>query len=150
LSTLRNEQGKDILAFLEEQARLAAADGGEHWTDPPVLLTGDFNAEPTEPVYETLTESSGAIRLRSAYSADGTSSSEPAYTTWKVREDGEHVQTLDYIFSSSGLRAESVLDFPSGEDIGEGRLPSEAFASDHLSLIANFRLAENEQGRNRK
>ena len=29
---------------------------------------------------------------------------------------------------------------PSGDDIGEERLPSAAFASDHLSLVADLRL----------
>jgi len=117
--------------------------------NPAVVLTGDFNAEPTEPVYETITDS-GGLRMRSAYSSDGSAAAEPPYTTWKIREDGEHMQTLDYVFSCSGsgssscskaLTLDAVLDFPSGEDIGEGRLPSEAFASDHFSLVADFRLA---------
>ena len=63
------------------------------------------------------------------------------YTTWKIREDGEHKQTLDYIFYSAGsLECEAVLGMPSGDDIGEERLPSAAFASDHLSLVADLRL----------
>ncbi len=45
LSTLRNEQGKDILSFLSGHT-----DGEEL-----VMLTGDFNAEPDEPVYATVT-----------------------------------------------------------------------------------------------
>ncbi len=49
LSTLRNEQGKDIVNFIEE----AVGD-----SDTPVVLTGDFNAEPTEPVFSTVTDSS--------------------------------------------------------------------------------------------
>jgi hypothetical protein len=39
------------------------------------------------------------FRLSSAYtSAFG--GIEPKYTTWKIREDGEHKQILDYIFHS--------------------------------------------------
>ena len=49
LSTLRNEQGKDIVDFL---ADTTATDG-----DTAVILTGDFNAEPTEPVFTTVTDS---------------------------------------------------------------------------------------------
>ena len=45
LPTLRNEQGKDILDWLETIR-----------ADRPVILSGDFNAEPSEPVYKTVTE----------------------------------------------------------------------------------------------
>lgn len=51
LSTLRNEQGKDILDFVGKQIR---KDG--HINDAPVICTGDFNAEPVEPVYKTMTD----------------------------------------------------------------------------------------------
>lgn len=44
LSTLRNEQGKDLLRYLEDKAR-----------GKPIVCTGDFNAEPAEPVYHTMT-----------------------------------------------------------------------------------------------
>ena len=72
--------------------------------------------------------------LNSAYAPD-------TYTTWKIREDGEHKQTLDYIFySGDRMSVEAVLEMPSGEDIGGARLPSAAFASDHLSLVADLRL----------
>ena len=75
--------------------------------------------------------------LRSAYAScsSSPSSGEPPYTTWKIREDGEHVQTLDYVFSNGDVRR--VLRMPRGEDLGGDRLPSEAFASDHLSLVAD-------------
>lgn len=101
---------------------------------------------------------------------------EPKYTTWKIREDGEHIQTLDYIFYHSPstktstdtysedvenentydridsnsrsfphpvcseVEVENVLDFPSGEQISADRVPSFAYASDHFSLVADFKL----------
>ena len=75
--------------------------------------------------------------LNSAYAPD-------TYTTWKIREDGEHKQTLDYIFySGDRMSVEAVLEMPSGEEIGGARLPSAAFASDHLSLVADLRLKRN-------
>ncbi len=99
--------------------------------------------------------------MRSAYAgASATGAEEPPYTTWKIREDGEHVQTLDYIFHTeecgvggahaasaapTGLRVDRVLGFPSGEELGPGRLPCEAFASDHLSLIADFSFVASAQ-----
>ena len=100
---------------------------------------------------------------------------EPKYTTWKIREDGEHIQTLDYIFYHSPsdktsadtfseddtntydrldshstsssyhicseVEVETVLDFPTGEQISPDRIPSFAYASDHFSLVADFKLS---------
>lgn len=43
LSKLRNEQGNDLLQFIYSVAE-----------NRPVILCGDFNAEPTEPVYSTI------------------------------------------------------------------------------------------------
>ena len=75
-----------------------------------------------------MTDGDAGIKFKSAYaSEDG---AEVPYTTWKIREDGEHVQTLDYVFYADGgeggasLEVDSVLDIPSGEDIGVDRLPS--------------------------
>lgn len=66
---------------------------------------------------------------------------EPPYTTWKVREEGEVCHTIDYIFySKDHLKTEAVVDFPTGEDIGEGRVPSLQYPSDHFSLICDFRI----------
>ena len=44
MPTLRNEQGKDLMDYLTVQAR-----------GRPIVCSGDFNAEPNEPVYQTLT-----------------------------------------------------------------------------------------------
>lgn len=55
LSKLRNEQGKDLLKFAEEFA-----------VDQPIIVCGDFNAEPWEPVYGTMVDSK-SLPLSSAY-----------------------------------------------------------------------------------
>jgi len=133
LSTLRNEQGKDILEWLDTVRQ----------GNTPLILCGDFNAEPSEPVYQTMTENN-KTPLRSAYcihkeEGRGASDDKLEFTTWKVRETGEQKHILDYIFhSSDSLETVSTLDMPSEEQIGESRLPSIAFASDHLSLLAEF------------
>jgi nocturnin len=46
MPTLRNEQVKDLLGFLVDQA-------GKR----PVICCGDFNAQPDEPAYQTMTSS---------------------------------------------------------------------------------------------
>ena len=142
LSTLRNEQGKDLLDFVSTHC------GGR-----PVIICGDFNAEPTEPVYLTLL-SNRTLNLASAYAATSKEEDtpcevpesilrEPPYTTWKIREEGEVCHTIDYVFySEDKFKVDAVLDFPSGEDIGEGRVPSFNYPSDHFSLVCDFRFKE--------
>lgn len=136
LSTLRNEQGKDLLDFVKTHC------GGR-----PVIICGDFNAEPKEPVYLTLLRCE-TLRLASAYASAGdsaadTSPSEPPYTTWKIREEGEVCHTIDYVFfSQDTFTVEAVLDFPTGEEIGEGRVPSFGYPSDHFSLVCDFRFKD--------
>lgn len=56
LSKLRNEQGKDLMRFIREVAK-----------GRPILLAGDFNAEPIEPVYSTIINNE-ELQLGSAYS----------------------------------------------------------------------------------
>ena len=133
LSTLRNEQGKDILDFL-----------GTHRADKmPVILAGDFNAEPNEPVYSTI-RSDPRFCLESAYRDEATGE-EPPYTTWKVREEGEVCHTIDYVFySRTRLAVRQVLPFPTGEQIGAGRVPSLQYPSDHFSLAVDFDLLEDD------
>lgn len=143
LSTLRNEQGKDLLQFIKTHAE-----------NRPIIICGDFNAEPTEPVYTSMT-SDEELSLSSAYADCQTDSiketnnksllnKEPPYTTWKIRDEGEVCHTIDYIFySKSKLDVDAVLQFPSGEEIGDGRVPSLAYPSDHFSLVADFNLVNN-------
>ena len=71
---------------------------------------------------------------------DGGQGRQVEFTTWKIRETGEQKKILDYIFHSPELKTVSTLDMPTEEQIGEDRLPSLEFASDHLSLVADIKL----------
>ena len=53
MPTLRNEQGKDLMDFLDGQSK-----------GRPIICTGDFNAEPCEPVYQTMTTPSPKTKTR--------------------------------------------------------------------------------------
>jgi nocturnin len=136
LSTLRNEQGKDILEFLQKNVDVV---------DCPIIMAGDFNAEPSEPVYSTI-RSDSRFELDSAYrccDGDGVEDAgqEPPYTTWKVRGEGESCHTIDYVFfSRRQLCVNQVLPFPTGEQIGPDRVPSFQYPSDHFSLVVDFDL----------
>ncbi|VVC28506.1 Hypothetical protein CINCED_3A022165 [Cinara cedri] len=125
LSTLRNEQGKDLLQFISSYAG-----------DRPTIICGDFNAEPTEPVYSTMC-SCPDLPLDSAYKVSGL---EPPYTSWKIRGgEGEVMHTIDYMFySKNKLTVSSLLNMPIERDIGENRVPSMSYPSDHFSLVSDF------------
>ncbi|XP_035207894.1 nocturnin-like isoform X1 [Stegodyphus dumicola] len=129
LVTMRREQGKDLLDFIKDFSG-----------NSPVIITGDFNANPSEPVYQTMMNDD-ILPLDSAYRYLSNRKTEPSYTTWKIREDGEYCQTLDYIFfSRNAFEVENLLQLPSTEDIGEGRVPSYSYPSDHFSLVADLKF----------
>ncbi|EAA14395.3 AGAP009893-PA, partial [Anopheles gambiae str. PEST] len=148
LSKLRNEQGKDLLYFIDGVAE-----------NRPVILCGDFNAEPIEPIYSTVLNYK-PLGLASAYSdllaeesqdennqnalntvAEQSAAYEPPYTTWKIREEGEVCHTIDYVFySKDKLTVKNCLMFPSGEEIGVDRTPSFQYPSDHFSLVCDIEL----------
>ncbi|XP_017102192.2 nocturnin isoform X6 [Drosophila bipectinata] len=148
LAKLRNEQGRDLIRFVKQFA-------GE----TPLLLCGDFNAEPVEPIYSTIL-GCDLLRLGSAYAdvkldrekilqpsedvGEFVSESikrEPPYTTWKIREDGEECHTIDYVFyTPDRLKIKNCLEFPAGEQIGKNRTPSYQYPSDHFSLVCDFEL----------
>lgn len=125
LSTLRNEQGKDLLQFISSHAAGRAT-----------IVCGDFNAEPTEPVYGTMC-SCPRLPLDSAYKVSG---SEPPFTSWKIRGgEGEVMHTIDYMFySKRQLIVSCILNMPIEKDIGENRVPSMSYPSDHFSLVSDF------------
>ncbi|XP_009890476.1 PREDICTED: nocturnin [Charadrius vociferus] len=125
----RSAQGCDLLQNLKNITQGAKI---------PLIICGDFNAEPTEEVYREFSNSS--LNLNSAYkllSPDG--QSEPPYTTWKIRPSGECRHTLDYIwYSQHALNVNSALGLLTEEQIGPNRLPSFNYPSDHLSLVCDF------------
>lgn len=140
---LRNAQGSDLLRHLQNLVRKHSP-MADPSSDIPLLVCGDFNAIPSEEVYRRFTTS--LLGLDSAYkklSQDG--STEPEYTTWKIRPTGECCSTLDYIwYAKDSLRVQAVLDMPTEEQIGPNRLPSFNYPSDHLSLVCDFSFKENE------
>ncbi|XP_068444335.1 nocturnin-like [Clinocottus analis] len=145
---LRSAQGADLLRRLSGittqsgEVEPAAASPAV-----PLVVCGDFNAEPSEDVYRRF--SSSALGLNSAYkllSADG--QTEPAYTTWKIRPSGESRGTLDYIwYSRDALSVQRLLDIPTEEQIGPDRLPSYHYPSDHLSLLCDVSFRDDEPHR---
>ncbi|XP_029918291.1 nocturnin isoform X2 [Myripristis murdjan] len=141
---LRSAQGADLLHNLRNiTSRGSSGSQSEAESGAvPLIVCGDFNAEPTEDVYRRF--SSSPLGLDSAYkllSSDG--QTEPAYTTWKIRPSGESCSTLDYIwYTNDSLSVETLLDLPTEEQIGPDRLPSYHYPSDHLSLLCDISFRE--------
>lgn len=124
----------------KEQAMFLSKYLADNYGELPVVLCGDLNFPCTELGYNIMKYSN--LRLNSAYthlSADG---QEPKYTFWTIT-DTELRKTIDYIwYTKRGFRVKSVLDIPSEEEVGEGRLPSLKYPSDHLSLVCDFALED--------
>lgn len=127
-----------------EQQRLAQAqyflrELKEFMGDEPsdVVICGDFNAEPTEPVYAALENGSNiGVTFNSAYKS--ATSEEPEFTTFKIRPKGKVVHTIDYVWHSKNLKVTGYLQIPQQDEIGCDGLPSMAYPSDHLSLMFDF------------
>ena len=128
LSTLRAEQGADILQWLSSTLPPAS--------EVPLILTGDLNAPPSEPVLPLLTGSS-VTPLRSSYA---TSDQDTSWTTWKIRDTGEEKHCLDYVLHSPRLETQRLLSMPEAGQLGPGRLPSLQFPSDHMSLMVDLNI----------
>lgn len=131
---LRNAQGRHLFAEVA-----SFADG------LPIVVCGDFNATPDEPVYEYFSgrdsNSQRPLALASSYASRYYGDKEPPLTSWKFRPAGESQYTIDYIwFTSDSLKVDSIWTLPTEEEIGPNGLPSPSYPSDHLSLCSCFRL----------
>ncbi|XP_067944297.1 nocturnin-like isoform X2 [Watersipora subatra] len=128
---LRQQQGLHTLDFFK--SKQAECDS--------VIIAGDLNSEPEEPVHKLL-ESSG---FESSYVA--VTGKQPAYTTCKYRSvEGAEVKQCkveDYIYAKNlsakhKLIVDRILEVPPETALGEGRLPSMHYPSDHLSMVADY------------
>jgi endonuclease/exonuclease/phosphatase family metal-dependent hydrolase len=127
---IRDEQAAALLAWLDGNDGNDRNAGND---DEPVVVVGDFNAEPDEPTYRRM----GAAGFRSAFlEANG---AEPA-VTWPsgivapgMDTDGDP-GCLDYIWVRGAVAVEScrlVFDRPAVDD-------ATLYPSDHLGLSARL------------
>ena len=124
--SLRHSQGNELLKSTTSESL------GD---DKTLLVFGDLNAEPTEPVCQ-LMEDNEYMRLKNAYvTATG---SNPKFTTWKIRPDIEVEHTIDYIWHTANLSVTGCLKIPESNSVPDDRLPCLQYPSDHLSLVFDF------------
>ena len=111
-----------------ESARLLLAQIDALAADAPVVVTGDFNVEPTTEAYRVMVEELGDARLRSATPPHG-----PDETYWGFTvETDEEGRQIDYIFVSPDVGVER---FGVLTDHWNGHFPS-----DHLPVLAEVAL----------
>lgn len=122
-AALRVAQGKCLLSEISALS-----------SQYPLVLCGDFNAEPQEDVCKAMEQSK--FKLQSAYP------NQPRdFTTWKFRPNLEVCHLIDYIwFETSELLLQSRLELPSKPEIGEDGLPCAVYPSDHIALGCEFLL----------
>jgi endonuclease/exonuclease/phosphatase family metal-dependent hydrolase len=113
-----------------ESARLIRRRLGALAQGAPLTMTGDFNAAPSHPAYETLTAGTladGSRPLRDALHLSDTPHYGPV-STWNGFSEIEPERRIDFIFVSDGVR---VLRHGILSDRWDGR-----FLSDHLPVLA--------------
>lgn len=115
-----------------ESARLIRARIEQIAGDAPVVLTGDFNCEPTDMPYRVLTEKTDANSLRDALFASKMPHHGPLSTWSGFSFPGVPGRRIDYIFVNDGVE---VLKHAILSDSWSGRFPS-----DHLPVVGRVRF----------
>lgn len=118
-----------------ESARLLRRRIAEIAGDAPVVVTGDFNAEPEAEPYRLLTtaEAAEGAPLRDALMASETNHHGPR-STWNGFDQIEPGRRIDFIFTTGGVR---VLRHGILTDVFDGG----RFPSDHLPVLAEIVFA---------
>lgn len=148
---LRARQVGALIADVE-RARSAAIAGSRARSGEtaPLILAGDLNTDPHD-VSAPKPHVAKAIPMILEYglqSAYPLSPHEGAYgpgsetwTTWKRRGAYEAKHQIDFIFSA-GARHIARLRPPSDGEVGEARLPSLRYPSDHIAVAADLLISD--------
>jgi len=100
-------------------------------TEMPVILTGDFNSQPTDPAYATLTAGLGALTLRNAFelsedwAVDHNQAAEPAW---------DPIHRIDHIF----VAGDAPWRVPTWSVDLHVYGPDERYPSDHFAMVAEI------------
>lgn len=117
-----------------ESARLIRRQISKIAADQPVVLTGDFNATPTDPPYSELTDEQYPDRLSDALYLSEQPHHGPMGTWSDFRFPGVEDRRIDYLFVKNGMR---VIRHATLSESWSGRFPS-----DHLPVIAQLQVEE--------
>ncbi len=129
---------ENVLAFIEETRSGTG----------PVVLAGDFNAEPDDPSIQRLLQEGFIDALAEAGDASCEKAGDPGCTNSTIplgdNPENRANHRIDYIFVLAGTEVsatvrEARLFLNEPVDIGEGRL---LWASDHIGVLARLELEE--------
>ena len=143
-SAMRMLQAKQLMDSLQEASCTITkdesgtpADATTTLTRVPIILCGDFNAEPTTEEIVYIVEH--PLGLRSVWPL--TAPLDTSWSTWKFRTAGEKKAQIDYIWHSEAqVQPVSRWQVPDQAEVGTGALPSAVYPSDHISLFAELQL----------
>lgn len=145
---IRGLQSAELWDILREKA---ASIADKEACDVPIIVLGDFNAEPDEAAVETFVASTdeSIASFASAYPVD------LPYSTWKTRGPKVVRRVIDYIFycnskhqlddgmgetTTCSIECTEILALPAEGDMERHGLPGFRSPSDHLALAARFHL----------
>jgi len=98
----------------------------------PAIVTGDFNAEPTDEPIQVIVDTKNPLHLTDSKEISQTPHYGPTGTFNGFKSHERNDQPIDYIFVKNGIK---VLQHASISETWKGR-----FASDHFSVIARVLL----------
>ena len=109
----------------------------------PVIIAGDFNADPPsrqdvvtpDDTAIARLQNAANISLQSAYDMDRLD----LFTTWKIRGTKITQRMIDYIFYDPNLlECQATLSIPNEDELEPTRLPGLRYPSDHMAIGARF------------
>jgi mRNA deadenylase 3'-5' endonuclease subunit Ccr4 len=147
---IRCRQVQELMEEVDAVVLAATKDGSDDTI--PVLILGDFNADPpscivsgTSSIGQLLAHNRVAAssdtkskHFQSAYEIDPPPDS--LYTTWKIRGANTSKRVIDYIFFAGALACKAVLRIPGEAELEETKLPGLAHPSDHMMIGAKFEI----------
>ena len=115
-----------------ESARLVLQKVKEIAGSTPAVITGDFNAEPTDEPIQVIVDKNNPLHLTDSKELSQTAHYGPTGTFTGFQNKERNDQPIDYIFLKGNWK---VLTHATISQTWGGR-----FASDHFSVIAELQL----------
>jgi endonuclease/exonuclease/phosphatase family metal-dependent hydrolase len=152
----RAAQVDELLRLVTDEAATVALKERSSDKHIPILILGDFNADPPSQIEGSGNDVSSVKQVvtfheetdqgkktrqqfQSAYPLDPPN--DDFYTTWKIRGPKTSKRIIDYIFYSTvSLECRATLKVPCEEELEPSKLPGLRYPSDHMAIAAIVKL----------